>query len=691
MHSKLLPVIVVFCVANFCTVASADVKDTFSIERANVLAVEFEPLKPPPPGERVKGRLSPELLALMTFGGRLYGKTDKNVAILGFAEPAEVEKARATEKVPTSLKVKTDGATADRDMEIFRRYIILFNAEKAFDDAVLRGTELTVRRKDARRGRLSVQATRPLSQDTLKKLLNVEMVTYIEPSYEVRIPQEPMQPRGAKQPTAINRNPQSETATEADEQPQSAAASSEVETAIRSLTSNVSSLALNPNDSDWWRLWGMRNIHAPDAWDAVTTSNRIVAVIDSGVNMTHPDLQANLWTNVAETPNDGVDNDGNGFIDDIHGYDFSDGDGNPDDLNSHGTHCAGTIGAVGNDGFGVCGVCWRTRIMCMRFLDVGGSGSTDDAIACINYAVDHGATVLSNSWGGGSFSQALLDAIEDAKLHGAIFVAAAGNSNSDNDLRPFYPSSYNAENLIAVASIDSSNQRSSFSNFGAVSVDLAAPGSWIWSTVPGSSTHDFKSGTSMATPHVAGACALIWSHPDYAGESWKEIIGLVLSNARSVADLSGRCLTGSTLDLIFLAPPIPNAGEAYSHFTAVTLRQAANVEVLTFELDAPMYVHITAGAEVRLSYPSRGKRFRCGFSQTGVLGTVIPDSTRITTVDARNHSSTLTSSLGVKLGAGRHTFYWQIAPVDTRGTVAHLSHGTIMVEAFGRKLGGNLP
>ncbi|MBN2018875.1 MAG: S8 family serine peptidase [Sedimentisphaerales bacterium] len=320
-----------------------------------------------------------------------------------------------------------------------------------------------------------------------------------------------------------------------------------------------------PNDTRFGELWGMHNtgqtggmvdadIDAPEAWDIGTGSNEvIVAVIDTGVDYTHPDLAANMWVNEAEysgTP--GVDDDGNGFVDDIYGYDFVNEDGNPMDDHYHGTHCSGTIGALGNNGLGVAGVCWNVRIMALKFLDSGGSGWSADAIQCIEYSVQMGANLSSNSWGGGGYDQGLKDAIEAAGAAGMLFVAAAGNSNSDNDQYPHYPSSYDSPSIIAVMATDMYDNKSGFSCWGLISVDIGAPGGDgypygpedILSTVPGGSYAPLA-GTSMATPHVAGACALLWSmNPDMSNSEIKDIL------LRTVdPTLPGLCVSGGRLNI----------------------------------------------------------------------------------------------------------------------------------------------
>jgi subtilisin family serine protease len=253
---------------------------------------------------------------------------------------------------------------------------------------------------------------------------------------------------------------------------------------------------LTPNDTQYPQMWGLNNtgqtggtpdadIDAPEAWNSTTgSSNVIVCVIDSGVDYMHPDLIDNMWRNPGEIPNNGIDDDANGYIDDVYGWDFAQNDSDPSDADGHGTHVAGTIAARGNNALGVVGVNWQCKIMACRFLDASGSGDTYDAIDCINYAVANGARILNNSWGGGGYSASLEAAIVSARNNGVLFVAAAGNSASNNDTTPHYPSNYAVDNIISVASTTHTDALSSFSCYGATTVHMGAPGSDILSTVP---------------------------------------------------------------------------------------------------------------------------------------------------------------------------------------------------------------
>ena len=311
-----------------------------------------------------------------------------------------------------------------------------------------------------------------------------------------------------------------------------------------------------PNDLSS-SLWGLHNtgqtggtpdadIDAPEAWDIQTGSTGVViAVIDTGVDYNHEDLAANIWTNPGETPDNGVDDDGNSFIDDIYGWDFINNDNDPFDDHDHGTHCAGTIAAVGNNANGIVGVNWNAKILPLKFLSANGSGSLADAVLSINYATSMEVDIMSNSWGGGGYYQSLYDAIATANDAGILFVAAAGNDNSNNDITSHYPSNYNLSNVIAVAATDHNDARAIFSNYGAESVDLGAPGVGIYSTIPGNSYATF-SGTSMATPHVAGTVALIKAqHPTLTSDGIKERL---LRSVDPVPSLDGITVTGGRLN-----------------------------------------------------------------------------------------------------------------------------------------------
>jgi|GEM_PF-3430002 len=316
-----------------------------------------------------------------------------------------------------------------------------------------------------------------------------------------------------------------------------------------------------PNDPNLPLLWGMQNtgqtvngdegtagidIRAPQAWQVWTGDPSFrIAVIDSGVNYTHPDLAANVWTNPGEIPGNGIDDDGNGYVDDIHGYDFLNRDGDPMDDNGHGSHVSGTIGAVGDNGIGVVGVNWQCKIVGLKFLGAGGSGPVSAAIEGLQYAIYNNIRVSNNSWGSTAFSTALRDTIQAAGNAGHLFVAAAGNSSADNDILPHYPAAYDLDNIISVAAINNDGRLAGFSNYGAVSVDLAAPGVQVYSTML-ASNYGYLNGTSMATPHVTGVAGLIMSRvPSW---TWQQVRDQILSTAIPSVFLTGRMVTGGWIN-----------------------------------------------------------------------------------------------------------------------------------------------
>ncbi len=330
-----------------------------------------------------------------------------------------------------------------------------------------------------------------------------------------------------------------------------------------------------PNDAQFGQLYGLNNtgqtggtadadIDAPEAWDSTTgDSNIVVGVIDTGIDYNHQDLAANMWVNPGEIAGNGLDDDNNGVIDDVHGYNAITNGGNPLDDHDHGSHCAGTIGGVGNNSIGVAGVNWHVSLMAMKFLSASGSGTTADAIEAINYAVGRknagvNLRVLSNSWGGGGFSQALADAITAANAADILFVAAAGNAGSNNDATPSYPASYDIPNVLAVAATDHNDGLASFSNYGATSVDLGAPGVNILSTTR-NNTYSTFSGTSMATPHVAGAAALVLSSNSTL--STAELKAALMTSGDAKPSLAGKTVSGKRLNvaaaLAEAGPPVP--------------------------------------------------------------------------------------------------------------------------------------
>ncbi len=326
------------------------------------------------------------------------------------------------------------------------------------------------------------------------------------------------------------------------------------------VSARVESLELasmrTPNDPDFPLQWGLKNtgqapfygksgadIKAADAWGTTTgSSSVIIAVVDTGVDYTHSDLAANIWKNSGEIPNNGIDDDRNGYVDDVRGWNFASSNNNPMDDHGHGTHCAGNIAAVGNNNLGITGVCWNARIMPLKFLNASGNGRVSDAISAILYANRMGAQVISNSWGGTQYTQALKDAIDASS---AVVVCAAGNSGQNSDQYPQYPAALSSSNIISVAATDNKDNLAGFSNYGTSSVDLAAPGVNIRSTYK-NGQYQYLSGTSMATPYVSGVAGLLKAANPSMTKN--QIRDRILNTVDRLSSLSGKVATGGRLN-----------------------------------------------------------------------------------------------------------------------------------------------
>lgn len=313
-----------------------------------------------------------------------------------------------------------------------------------------------------------------------------------------------------------------------------------------------------PNDPRYDELYALQksrsrsaDIFAQEAWTKTTGSRDVlVAVIDSGVDYTHQDLADNYWHNPGENgpdangknkKNNGIDDDHNGMVDDWGGWNFVKNNNDPMDDNHHGTHCAGTIGAVGNNGTGVVGVNWNVSIVGLKFLDEAGNGTLANAVLAIEYATKMGVHVMNNSWGGDEYSETMAAAIRKASAAGILFVVAAGNDSNNNDVGLDYPSAYNIDNMISVAASDREGQLAGFSNYGAKTVHIAAPGAEILSTFPGNS-YGVLDGTSMAAPHVSGAAALLKAR--FPSLKAREIKARLLGGAVRSQALEGKVITG---------------------------------------------------------------------------------------------------------------------------------------------------
>jgi subtilisin family serine protease len=290
-----------------------------------------------------------------------------------------------------------------------------------------------------------------------------------------------------------------------------------------------------PNDPKYSQQWGLAMVDAPQAWTVSTgNSSTIVAVIDTGIDLRNTEFAGRLWVNKsASTPRNVV-----------YGWNFVSNNGNTQDDNGHGTHVSGILGAKGNNNIGVAGIDWGTKIMPLKSLDAQGNGTTDEAVAAVYFAVNNGAKVINASWGGDVWTSALRDALTYANSKGVVFVTAAGNESSNNDVTTTYPASFRTPNELVVAAVDSTGNLASYSNYGATTVDLAAPGTSIISTVPGG--YAYYTGTSMATPFVTGTVALLATK--FPGMSASQLVGRVLATVKPMASLQGLTVTGGVVD-----------------------------------------------------------------------------------------------------------------------------------------------
>jgi subtilisin family serine protease len=406
-------------------------------------------------------------------------------------------------------------------------------------------------------------------------------------------------------------------------------------------------------------LWGMYSDDSPATGPSNTTNqygsqaekvwaqnitgaaNVVVGVIDEGIQIAHPDLVDNIWVNPFEVPSDGIDNDGNGYVDDIHGWDFVNKDntvydGTGDD---HGTHVAGTIGGRGGNGAGVAGVNWNVKMISAKFLGPNG-GTTADAVKAVDYLTDlkqrHGINIVasSNSWGGGGYSQALHDAIIRHAKQDILFVAAAGNASSNNDLLANYPSNYSTnvgtstetaasyDGVVAVASITSSGNLSGFSSYGATKVDIGAPGSGVWSTLP-SNTYGSYSGTSMATPHVSGAVAL-YASAQNGPVTAQTMKNAILTSATPTPSLAGKTLTGGRLNIFgAIFPPLDTTPPQISGVASSIGSSFAEIRWTTNELSTTELLYGTDPANLNQTFSDPS----LAVNHTAAIGGLTPQTT----------------------------------------------------------------
>jgi len=314
----------------------------------------------------------------------------------------------------------------------------------------------------------------------------------------------------------------------------------------------VRTVSREPNDSIYYNQYAAAKMSLPQAWDLTIGSPAVtIAVIDSGIQLNHPDLQPNILVNTGEIPGDGIDNDSNGFVDDVTGWDFVGPDldspvhdKDPTDFLGHGTKVAGVIGAVGNNALGIAGVCWQVRILPLK---IGSDSPTLNELSsvgeveAIDYAVLMGAKIINASFGGTDYAHAELEAIQRAQEAGVLFVAAAGNASRNTDTSPEYPASYNLANIISVAASDANDNLAGYSNYGAKSVDIAAPGTSIYTTRM-TSAYAFASGTSFATPQMVGIAGLLRSR--FPGLSVRDLRLMLLEGNDPIPYYSGKCFTG---------------------------------------------------------------------------------------------------------------------------------------------------
>lgn len=428
-----------------------------------------------------------------------------------------------------------------------------------------------------------------------------------------------------------------------------------------------------PNDPYFHQLWAMYNrgevrgqadadIDATDAWDIETGGEIIVGVCDSGVDYTHEDLAANIFINPNEIPDNGIDDDNNGLIDDVRGWDFGDDDNDPMDAHGHGTHVSGTIAAVGNNGIGVTGVNWNAKILPLKIVDSQGEGFTAPAAKAIEYAILMGARVTNHSWGSGNPFQPLNDAILAAQEAGVLTVASAGNSGVQlNERNQHFPAGLPYDGIVSVANTTRDDHLASSSNWSRVNVDLGAPGSGVLSTTP-NNNYESYTGTSMSAPHVTGAIALIWSHAPYL--TLMEMKNLLLASVDSLPDLIETTVSGGRLNL-------RRALE-----TLDTVSPDA-VEDLAASLADPTSVSLTWTASGDDGMVGTAKRYDIRYSNQPMDPTNFEDATPVLDPPSPQTSGTTETCVvsGLKYGTD---YYFVLRVFDSHGNGSSLSNSVMV-------------
>lgn len=456
---------------------------------------------------------------------------------------------------------------------------------------------------------------------------------------------------------------------------------------------------VTPNDPKYPLQWGLPKIKAPQAWNIAKDSpNVVVAVIDTGVDYNHPDLKANMWKNIGEIPNNNIDDDGNGIVDDVYGANFSGAtpNGDPLDDNRHGSHVAGIISGVTNNAVGISGTNWKTQIMAVKFLSASGGGTTAGAIKAIEYATKNKAQIMNNSWGGGGASNALKAAIQAASNKGILFTAAAGNSNNNNDANPHYPSNYKVANVMSIMATDQNDNKAGFSSYGKKTVHLAAPGVKIYSTLNRGRYGDLD-GTSMATPFVTGAAALIKGlQPTW---SPSQIKNHLMQTSDKIPGLSNRSISGGRLNLynaVRKAKPgtarcaTSSSLIAYNEFLFPENKRVSvnsNILSVTFTLPKTMIVDISTHGTAAKVTGNGARTFRTGVYSAISPNTMWTGSYRKGTFQTNNSHRMVGTNFTKKLAKGTHTIYWKLW---MSGFTMKFDSANIVVRAFPCSMGGKI-